>query len=137
MWKTGDMLRKAWVVDYRDRNGQRHLKTFKTKHRAIAWDSMARAIGVMVRRDPFDPLPLMVERRRALILQKTYRVWGVGSWKRGKFRVRCWRIDRPTACREQCNGETLRQILVLMKTITTVAVLPERYAKYSSMARQL
>ncbi len=30
-WTSGGMKREAWVVDYFDQNGKRHLKTFRRK----------------------------------------------------------------------------------------------------------
>lgn len=36
-WITAGEQRTAWVVDYRDQNGRRRLKTFETKKAADAW----------------------------------------------------------------------------------------------------
>ncbi len=36
-WKSGGVSKTAWVVDYRDQDGKRRLKTFKTKKEADAW----------------------------------------------------------------------------------------------------
>lgn len=36
-WKSGGVERVAWVVDYKDQEGERRLKTFKTKKEADAW----------------------------------------------------------------------------------------------------
>lgn len=38
-WETNGQSRQAWVVDYRDQHGRRHLKTFKLKKDAEAFDS--------------------------------------------------------------------------------------------------
>lgn len=38
-WDTNGQVRHAWVVDYRDQHGRRHLKTFKLKKDAEAFDS--------------------------------------------------------------------------------------------------
>jgi integrase len=36
-WQSGDEAKTAWVADYFDQNGKRHLKTFATKKAADAW----------------------------------------------------------------------------------------------------
>src|SRR5262245_56880899 len=36
-WKSGDEIREAWVVDYRDQKGKRAIETFATKKEAEAW----------------------------------------------------------------------------------------------------
>ena len=36
-WKSGGVARTSWVVDYKDQDGERRLKTFKTKKDADAW----------------------------------------------------------------------------------------------------
>lgn len=36
-WKTGDETKTAWVADYFDPHGKRHLKTFRTKKEADTW----------------------------------------------------------------------------------------------------
>jgi integrase len=36
-WKTGDQIKTAWVADYFDQAGKRHIKTFSTKKAADAW----------------------------------------------------------------------------------------------------
>jgi integrase len=36
-WETGGEARTAWVADYNDQGGKRHLKTFATKKAADAW----------------------------------------------------------------------------------------------------
>jgi hypothetical protein len=43
-WKTrkGE-VKSAWVADYSDQNGNRHLKTFETKKAADAWLLKARS----------------------------------------------------------------------------------------------
>lgn len=38
-WTTNGETRSAWVVDYRDQHGKRHVKTFKLKKDAIAFDA--------------------------------------------------------------------------------------------------
>lgn len=38
-WTTNGETRSAWVVDYRDQHGKRHIKTFKLKKDAIAFDA--------------------------------------------------------------------------------------------------
>lgn len=38
-WTTKGIERSAWVSDYVDQNGKRHIKSFKTKKEAIAFDS--------------------------------------------------------------------------------------------------
>src|ERR1700753_1317980 len=44
-WKTGDVVKTAWVADYFDQHGKRHLKTFRTKKEADAWLVPARREG--------------------------------------------------------------------------------------------
>jgi integrase len=41
-WKTGDTVKTAWVADYFDQHGKRHLKTFTTKKAADSWLVAAR-----------------------------------------------------------------------------------------------
>src|SRR3981189_3818237 len=36
-WKSGDEEKAAWVADYSDQGGKRHIKTFSTKKAADAW----------------------------------------------------------------------------------------------------
>src|SRR6516165_2370275 len=36
-WQAGDETKTAWVADYFDQDGKRHIKTFKTKREATAW----------------------------------------------------------------------------------------------------
>ena len=36
-WQTGREQKTAWIADYFDQNGKRHLKTFATKKAADAW----------------------------------------------------------------------------------------------------
>jgi integrase len=36
-WKAGDEAKVAWIADYFDREGKRHIKTFKTQRAAKAW----------------------------------------------------------------------------------------------------
>jgi hypothetical protein len=36
-WKTEDGTKEAWVVDYKDQQGKRRLKTFPLKKDATAW----------------------------------------------------------------------------------------------------
>jgi hypothetical protein len=36
-WKTGEAVKTAWVADYLDQAGKRHLKTFATRKAADAW----------------------------------------------------------------------------------------------------
>lgn len=36
-WSSGGEVRTAWVADYSDQDGKRHIKTFKTKKTADAW----------------------------------------------------------------------------------------------------
>ena len=36
-WKTGGEVKTAWVADYFDQDGKRHLKTFKAQRAAKAW----------------------------------------------------------------------------------------------------
>jgi integrase len=36
-WKSGDETKTAWIADYFDQAGKRHLKTFATKKAADAW----------------------------------------------------------------------------------------------------
>ena len=40
-WKSGGIEQTAWVVDYKDQNGKRALKTFPTKKEAEAWSVTA------------------------------------------------------------------------------------------------
>ena len=42
-WKTGDTVKTAWVVDYFDQHGKRHLKTFRQKKDADRWLVAARS----------------------------------------------------------------------------------------------
>ncbi len=37
-WRSGDTEKTAWVVSYTDQGGDRHLKTFKTKKEADAFN---------------------------------------------------------------------------------------------------
>jgi integrase len=41
-WKSGDASKEAWVVDYVDQAGKRHLKTFAKKKEADAYHATAR-----------------------------------------------------------------------------------------------
>jgi integrase len=41
-WKAGDTIKTAWVADYFDQHGKRHLKTFRQKKEADAWPVAAR-----------------------------------------------------------------------------------------------
>ena len=41
-WKTGAVTKVAWVANYSDQSGKRHLKTFQTKKAADAWLVTAR-----------------------------------------------------------------------------------------------
>jgi integrase len=41
-WKTGDTVKTAWIADYFDQAGKRHLKTFSTRKAADAWLVTAR-----------------------------------------------------------------------------------------------
>jgi integrase len=36
-WMSGGKKQTAWIVDYRDQNGKRHLKTFELKKQADEW----------------------------------------------------------------------------------------------------
>jgi integrase len=36
-WKSGGKEKEAWIADYFDQEGERHIKTFDTKKSAIAW----------------------------------------------------------------------------------------------------
>src|SRR6266566_2476611 len=36
-WKSGGEINTAWVADYSDQGGKRHIKTFGTKKAADAW----------------------------------------------------------------------------------------------------
>ena len=36
-WKTGGVVKTAWVADYFDQAGKRRLKTFDTRKAADAW----------------------------------------------------------------------------------------------------
>src|ERR1700686_1411004 len=36
-WKSGGEIKTAWIADYFDQGGKRHLKTFSTKKAADAW----------------------------------------------------------------------------------------------------
>ena len=36
-WKSGDGVKTAWIADYFDQGGARHVKTFQTKKAADAW----------------------------------------------------------------------------------------------------
>ena len=41
-WTTpSGEVREAWIVDYRDQHGKRHLKTFPNKKAAEAWSVSA------------------------------------------------------------------------------------------------
>ncbi len=40
-WISGGTERTAWVVDYQDQDGKRHIKTFKTKGKAKDWADTA------------------------------------------------------------------------------------------------
>src|SRR5690348_10762767 len=41
-WKSGRLEKTAWVADYFDQAGKRHIKTFTTKKAADAWLVTAR-----------------------------------------------------------------------------------------------
>lgn len=41
-WQVGDAVKTAWVADYFDQHGKRHLKTFRQKKEADAWLIAAR-----------------------------------------------------------------------------------------------
>src|SRR4051812_30329165 len=36
-WTKGDEKKEAWVADYFDQHGKRHIRTFGTKKAATAW----------------------------------------------------------------------------------------------------
>ena len=36
-WKTGEEVKTAWVADYFDQDGKRHIRTFRTQREAKAW----------------------------------------------------------------------------------------------------
>src|SRR5712672_3747304 len=36
-WKSGGEEKTAWIADYFDQDGKRHIKTFSTKKTADAW----------------------------------------------------------------------------------------------------
>jgi integrase len=36
-WKSGGEEKTAWIADYFDQGGKRHIKTFSTKKAADAW----------------------------------------------------------------------------------------------------
>jgi integrase len=40
-WKSGGKVRTAWVADYFDQQGKRHIKTCKTKKEADAYRAEA------------------------------------------------------------------------------------------------
>jgi integrase len=41
-WKSGSETKAAWVCDYSDQKGERHIKTFKTRKEADGWLVQAR-----------------------------------------------------------------------------------------------
>jgi hypothetical protein len=36
-WKTGGEAKTAWVADYFDQDGKRHIRTFRTQREAKVW----------------------------------------------------------------------------------------------------
>jgi hypothetical protein len=42
IWKSGGEIKTAWVANYNDQGGKRHLKTFPTRKAADAWLVAAR-----------------------------------------------------------------------------------------------
>jgi hypothetical protein len=64
-WRTQEgEIKEAWVVDYTDQGGMRHLKTFEHKNEA---DAYARQVGVIVRM-PAQLLPSSAAKKLARVL---------------------------------------------------------------------
>jgi hypothetical protein len=48
-WKSGDEVKTAWVADYSDQSGKRHLKTFVQRDDADAWLAAVREVIAVAR----------------------------------------------------------------------------------------
>jgi hypothetical protein len=78
IWKHGEALKEAWVVDFKDSIGRRRLKTFTTKRDADRFHGVTAAIGAGAIPEPLT--------RRYRPIEFACQMAECGGWKKGPGR---------------------------------------------------